>query len=233
MEKSVSLIVEKATRLIYYGIEKQRTYTKNPDYQSLLNEFENDSQFRLILNSVASGFKLEVLAINQSGVYLRPWKDSTFAISLTDINRLTGRDTDEYIGLILIALAAYYFPKEMDFQDPPSLPVSVFDLDEYIREKCKLIKQNLSESDMVQEEKSLEKLAISYYQKSSIDDQKEKSKDTTTAMIRKVLKFLTKEKLFTKYGNDDDTFLPTYRFSLAMDSMVNNQYLIEFLDIIQ
>ncbi len=144
-------MIEKAARLVYLGLESAPGLSTSGEYKELLREYKNNSAFRVAMNAIVSGLELEVLEVDISGIFLRPRSRSIFAMKRSSL--------DKYVGLILISLAAYYFPNDAAFDEESAhftSPITVNKLDVFIRDKCRRIKEDQKPLDSLAGKEILE-----------------------------------------------------------------------------
>jgi len=215
--------VEKAARLIYFGLEKRRNLQLTREYKELLSEFHSNSYFRALTNAIASGLHLEILSVDASGIYLTQQPNSVFALKSSSVNKLLEKGHDRYIGLILIAIAAFYFPTDASFDQESSYytaPITVHDLNNFIQEKCKEIKEKVKPADVAAGDDELELLLTSYLQLPNESTINDRSRSTKEYFIRKTFNFLIDQGLFFE---KDGQYWPKHKFRLQMDAMVSNE----------
>ena len=223
-------VIEKAARLIYLGLESRKGFSGDREYIELLREFKNDSHFRGSVFSIASGLKLEVLDVDTAGVFLKPVHNSIFTLKKSRIQNIIDRKHDKFVGLILIALAAYYFPTDASFDEESvhaTNPITVNQLDAFITEKCKTIQQVQKIENPKEGEELLEALLISYSQLPNEAHPDSRLQSTREYFLRKTLNYLTDERLFIKKSRNE--FWPTTKFRYQMEDLAQNTYIKEFL----
>lgn len=222
-------IIEKAARFIYMGLESRRNLSGSREFKELLRSFKNDSSFRRVVKAIASGFYLEILAADHAGVFLRPNANSIFASRLSKI-RPGKPSEDKYTGLILIALAAYYFPKDASFEKSSfhTDSITVHKLAAFIREKAENLREKVQPEHVEAGKDQLELLLTSYLQlpgESQLDSKKQNSREY---FITRTLKFLEKQKLFIFR---DNKYWPTPKFRFQMENMSENDQIRALLNI--
>jgi len=224
--------VEKAARTIYYGLDKSKGLSANREFRELVSDYMNDVDFRSIVQAIASGLKLEILNIETSGVFLKPQYGSIFSMKKDSVKKLIERGEDKYIGLILIALAAYFFPTDTSFEEVSfheTRPITTQKLDFYITEKCTLIKEKEKPKDPKTGDDLLELLLVSYLQLPNEASPDSQRRSTREYFIRKTMRYLADERLLIRKGRDE--FWLTPKFRLHMDDMAQNELLAKFLSI--
>ncbi|MFX1254152.1 MAG: DUF6063 family protein [Promethearchaeota archaeon] len=228
-EELDSQLVEKAAKLIYLGLESPPGLSANREFKDFLREYKNNSSFRNIANAISNGLQLEILDVDNAGIFLRPLPRSVFAMRRSSVKKLVEKGQDRYVGLILIALAAYYFSNDSSFDEESThftSPITIHKIDGYIREKCKNIKEKSKPDDVPAGNKILELLLMSYLQLPNESYPGSKSRSTCEYFIRKTLNFLIEQRLFIKKS---ENYWPTPKFRFQMESMAENDNVKQFL----
>ncbi|NHI92057.1 MAG: hypothetical protein EAX96_06100 [Candidatus Lokiarchaeota archaeon] len=226
-------LVEKATELIYLGLRQQKNLTAEPYHMELLKMYRNESMFRELVHVIARGLKLGIIEIDESGVFLRPDHDSIFAKKRSDLLNLTKGGRDKYSFVILIGLAAQYFPKESSFDERSQYitePITISELDEYIRKRCRMLKERENPEDSIAGDKTTELLLNSYLSLPSEEKILSSSRNTSNAHIRNVFTFLKSEKLLLE---EDGKFYPTMKFKNQIYNLTENEGIRRLIELFQ
>ena len=122
-----------AGQLIGFGLTRGARPVEGSDYRNLLDRYRTDLRFKDTVDTFAEGLGLEVLGTPRTGLVLAPEPTGPFATRLADLK--TAMDAEEKLvfGLILVALAAYASPNEVDLDDPDTKLVDVVKLDDFVR----------------------------------------------------------------------------------------------------
>jgi hypothetical protein len=124
--------VQAASELLSFGLARAARPVDGSDYRNLLDRYRTDIRFKDIVDAIADGFGLEVLGTPRTGLVLAPDPSGPFATRLTDLKAMDGQEKLVF-GLILLALAAYAYPNEVDLDDPDTKLIDVVKLDGFIR----------------------------------------------------------------------------------------------------
>ena len=90
----ISQIVEKAGRIIYFGLSSPKQISINQEFQNLYKEYAINSELQEYVKAIAQALNLHVITIERTGVFLSPKKGSPFAPRLSDIPVL-GREKNK------------------------------------------------------------------------------------------------------------------------------------------
>ncbi|MBI2954831.1 MAG: hypothetical protein HYY30_10995 [Chloroflexi bacterium] len=144
---------EKASRLIAFGLRPKLRPAIDEEYGKLVSLYRADSHFRHITDAMAAGLRLRVIAADQSGLYLAAEDDSAFAYTLADFRRerglseVAGTAQRGLYGLIVVGIAAYYYPRAQHLVDERHPSASAADIDSFIRGVCDELRTRLGNQD--------------------------------------------------------------------------------------
>jgi hypothetical protein len=124
--------VRAASELLAFGLARTARPVDGSDYRALLDRYRTDIRFKDTVDTIAEGLGLEVLGTPRTGMVLGPESTGPFATRLADLKVMTAEEKLVF-GLILLALAAYAYPSEVDLDDPDTKLIDVVKLDEFIR----------------------------------------------------------------------------------------------------
>ena len=124
--------VRAAAELITFGLARRARPVEGSDYRVLLDRYRSELRFKDVVDTMAEGLGLEVLGTPRAGIVLVPEPGGPFATRLSDLRPM---DQDEKLvfGLVLVGIAAYAYPNEVDFDDPETKLVDVIRIDEFLR----------------------------------------------------------------------------------------------------
>jgi hypothetical protein len=124
--------VRAAAELITFGLARRARPVEGSDYRTLLDRYRSELRFKDVVDTMAEGLGLEVLGTPRAGIVLVPDPGGPFATRLGDLRPM---DQDEKLvfGLVLVGIAAYAYPNEVDFDDPETKLVDVIRIDEFLR----------------------------------------------------------------------------------------------------
>jgi hypothetical protein len=125
--------VRRAAALIGAGLQRRLRPTDGSDYAAMLDRYRTDPDFQELVGTVADGLGLEILGAPRFGLMLAPVAGSPFAMRLTDFRE--GMTVEERLvaGLIILGLAAYAYPNEVDLDDPAVRSVEIGRLEKFLR----------------------------------------------------------------------------------------------------
>ena len=124
--------VRAAAELITFGLARRARPVEGSEYRLLLDRYRAELRFKDVVDTMAEGLGLEVLGTPRAGIVLVPDPGGPFATRLGDL-RTMDQDEKLVFGLILIGIAAYAYPNEVDFDDPETKLVDVMKIDEFLR----------------------------------------------------------------------------------------------------
>ena len=125
--------VRAASELIAFGLARTHRPVDGSEYRALLDQYRTDLRFKDTVDTIAQGLGLAVLGTPRSGLVLAPEPAGPFATRLADLKPgMTAEDKLVY-GLVLLALAAWAYPNDVDLDDPEAKVINVVKIDEYIR----------------------------------------------------------------------------------------------------
>lgn len=131
--------VRAAAELVAFGLQRRSRPVEGSEYRALLDRYRSELRFRDVVDTMAEGLGLEVLGTPRSGIVLAPEPGGPFATRLADLRTM---DTTEKLifGLVLIGIAAYAYPQDVDFDDPETKLVDVVKVDEFLRSAIDTLK---------------------------------------------------------------------------------------------
>lgn len=224
----ISQIVEKAARIIYFGLLNPKKISSNNEYQNLYREYVISSELQEYVKAIAQAFNLYIIAVERDAVYLSPKKDSPFLPRISDIPILGKEKNRGIYVLIVVAIAAYFFPDTYSFQERGlnKIGLDAESLHNFIINRIEQIKDEKGDSilNMDRDQPDLHRLLGTYYSMNKASDINPQS--TSTYFIEKTFEYLKKQRLLT---SDNNKFIPTSKFKLQMEDFSNNEYYIQFL----
>ena len=226
------LDIEDAAKLIYYGLENNYRYIHDSGYINLLEKYQNDTQFQNIVRSIGVGLKIKVLAIEDFGVILHPLEDSIFTSTLKDYELNIKSEQKKVWGLILLAIAAYYYPTKESFDYISPIEIKRFTIemiDEFLRTKCESLKKQLESIDVPSDHPELEVMYNNYLNIIQVDSRIEKSRSTTLSKIKKVFEYLLTQGLMRK-NIETDEYISHPKFNLLIEELAKNEYFKIFIN---
>lgn len=227
----ISQIVEKAGRIIYFGLVNPKEISKNQEYQNLYKEYIISSELQEYVKSIAQSLNLYIITIERNGVYLSPKRGSPFTPRLSDIPVLGKLKNKGLFALIMVAIAAYFYPDPQSFQQKGIQKIGLDSntLHVHIIDKIEQLKESLGD-DIIKEDKDhpeLIRLLTIFYKMKKVSDINPQS--TTIYFIEKTFEALKKQRLVTL---DNERYIPTTRFRYQMEEFSNNEKYIEFINLL-
>ena len=136
--------VRAASELIAYGLPP-RTHrpVEGSEYRALLDRYRTELQFKDLADAIAQGLGLEILGTPRSGLVLAPDPAGPFAAKLVDLKPGMTSEDKLVSGLVLLAIAAWAYPNDVDLDDPETKVIDIVKIDEFIRAAV----SDLSQSD--------------------------------------------------------------------------------------
>lgn len=125
--------VRAASELIAFGLGRTHRPVDGSEYRALLDRYRTDLRFKDIVDAIAQGLGLEVLGTPRSGLVLAPEPAGPFATRLADLKPGMTAEDKLVFGLVLLALAAWAYPNDVDLDDPEAKIIDVVKIDEFIR----------------------------------------------------------------------------------------------------
>lgn len=122
-----------AGQLLAFGLSRGSRPVEGSEYRTLLDRYRTDLRFKDTVDTFAEGLGLEVLGTPRTGLVLAPEPTGPFATRLADLKTTMDAEEKLVFGLILVALAAYAYPSEVDLDGPDMKLVDVIRLDDFIR----------------------------------------------------------------------------------------------------
>jgi hypothetical protein len=99
-----------AGRLLAKALQARLRPARDPEYQALVERFRTDADLRQLTVAVAEGLGLRILDVGPTGLVLGCTTESPFALRVADYRANLTVDQRVAHGLLLLALAAYWFP---------------------------------------------------------------------------------------------------------------------------
>ena len=232
-------LIEQAEGLLYFGLKGKQNPSEKSHYKDLLRKYQINQDFRKIFESIAKGQKLNVIEVNEKGVFLRPEPNSIYHFKKHDISSIVNDEMEPFSLIILVGIAAWFFPdnisaekqlRETDF-------ITVEEIVALLEEYCvKMVKNALKDKDEEQlkdpevGEEELVMVAqryLSLHEDSKLGSSEQKTKQ---GYIRRVLNFLESQNYLLE---DDDKYYLTPRFKYEMDYMVQNEEMKGLIQILK
>lgn len=231
-----------AARLIALGLRPKQIPARDLIYAGLVRRYQHDPVFADLVEAVAAGLGLAVLAVTtQSGAVLAAMSDSLFEVKIDEYARrasLNNRNVEKVLhGLIHLAVAALCFPRPDDLADDTYVGrVSVDQVDQVVREACRMLEEAAvaadENPDPLHDAPMLEQVWRVYARRPSAAATKDGrvAADTTRGMISKALRFLADQGFLHPTGEEGGgTFRTTPRYQVQVRELAAEQAFDELL----
>lgn len=231
-----------AARLIALGLRPKQLPARDLIYADLVRRYQQDPVFADLVEAVAAGLGLAVLAVTtRSGAVLAAMSVSLFEVKIDEYARrvnLRDRNVEKVLhGLIHLAVAALCFPRPDDLADDTYVGrVSVDQVDQVVREACRMLEEAAAAAeenpDPLHDAPTLEQVWRVYARRPSAAATKDGrlAADTTRGMITKALRFLADQGFLHTAGDEGGgTFRTTPRYQVQVRELAAEQAFDELL----
>jgi hypothetical protein len=235
--------VEAAALLVALGMRPKLLPARDPVYADLVRRYGADDGFKDLVNRVAAGLGLVVLAVtNQSGAVLAATEDSIFEIKMDEYARRTAlpnRQVEKMLhGLAHLAVAALAFPRPDDLGNDSYVGrVSVEYVDSAVREACRLLDERARAAEQNNDPRSdapeLERVWRAYLRRPAAAATKDGrvAADTTRGIVGKALRFLADQGFLVAAGDDGGTYRTTPRYQVQVRELAAQRTFDELLEL--
>jgi hypothetical protein len=130
--------VYEAARLVAYAVRVPATRpAREREYAELLDRYDNEAGFRMLVDQVAAAFDLMVATTGPYGVVLDVGPESPMAFRPDDLHAGMGVEERLQMYLITVGLVAYLYPTSQALEDLGATRyLTVQDLHDYLKERC-------------------------------------------------------------------------------------------------
>jgi hypothetical protein len=232
-----------AARLVALGMRPKLLPARDLVYADLVRRCREDEAFAELVNAVADGLGLVVLAVtSRTGVVLAATAESPLTVRMDDYARRTAvRDRGERVlhGLIHLAVAALAFPRPDDLANDTYVGrVSAEQIDGVVREACRLLEDRAraadENNDPLDDAPELERTWRLYARRPAATATKDGrlAPDTTRSMVAKALRFLAEQGFLVATGADaGGTYRTTPRYQVQVRELAADAAFAELLDL--
>ncbi len=124
--------VRSAAELIQFGLARRVRPVEGSEYRVLLDRYRDELRFKDVVDTMAEGLGLEVLGTPRAGIVLVPEPGGPFATRLGDLRTMDQQEKLVF-GLVLVGIAAYAYPNDVDFDDPETRLIDVPAIETFLR----------------------------------------------------------------------------------------------------
>lgn len=218
-----------AGRLIQWGLRPKAIPFNEPEYRALIDGYIDRPQFRSLVQELAEGLGLVVLAVNDRGFFLGTQDNSVFALRPSDFR--SGRTTaDDRLldGLIQIAIAATIYPRQQDLDEDAleaKPPITCHEVDELLRKLCGEYKQRIADDP----DATTDDLQRGFHEAWRVYEARPAVRTTgqgnlamnsTQGLIRRRLHQLADHGCFVVTGQEpNESFRPTLRYQILVKQL--------------
>jgi hypothetical protein len=228
-EKDVAFIAQKAARMIYFGLSQKTRILEKNEFQELITEYKNNIIFRNTVENISKGLKVQIIGLDDTGLVLLPEVDSIFIEKSARLKKLLEPEMKLYTLLILLGLAAYYFPRKSSFEEDIQYtePLNLNEFDTYLKKKCLELKNKTNVTNSIKNVELSKIPFIEYLALSGPSEIDSKARNTSQGVLKKIFNFLIEEKLFIE---KEAQFWPTHRFRHHIERMAENIEIKQLID---
>ena len=136
-----------AGALIAKALDPKLRTAADPEYRRLLDRYRTVSELRELVQLVLSGMDLVVLAADDLGLVVAPARESVLSARLGDVPHTGSVEHRMLLGVALVGVAAYAYPRREDLETERPRYVTVADVDEFLRRECDALAAGQGEAD--------------------------------------------------------------------------------------
>jgi hypothetical protein len=237
--------VTDAARLLGLGMRPKLQPARDLIYADLVRRHAEDDSFRDLVESVAEGLGLTVLAVStRTGVVLGATDQSVFEYKFDDYSRRVSlgerRGLEKALhGLAHMAVAAMAFPRPDDLADDTYVGrVSVEQADSMVREACRALEEKSAAAeesdDPLEDAPQLERVWRTYLRRPETSRTKDGrlAPSTTRGILTKALRFLADQGFLVKVNDEyGETYRTTPRYQVQVRELAAERAFAEFLEL--
>jgi len=220
-----------AGRLIQWGLRPKAIPFNEPEYQDLIDCYIDRPRFRGLVQELAEGLGIVVLAVSDRGLFLGTQDNSVFALRPSDFR--SGRSTaDDRLldGLVQMAIAATIYPRQQDLDEDAleaKPPITCHEVDELLRKLCGEYKQRIADDP----DAATDDLQRGFQEAWRVYDSRPAVRTTTQGnlavnstqgLIRRHLHQLAEHGCFVVIGQEpNESFRPTLRYQILVKQLAS------------
>jgi hypothetical protein len=136
-----------AGALIAKALDPKLRTSTDPEYRRLLDRYRTLGELRELVQMVLSGMDLVVLAADDLGLVVAPARESVLSARLTDVPNTSSVQNRMLLGVALVGVAAFAYPRREDLETERPRYVTVAEVDEFLRRECDNLATAQGEAD--------------------------------------------------------------------------------------
>lgn len=220
-----------AGRLIQWGLRPKSIPFNEPEYRELIDWYTDRPEFRALVQEMADGLGLVILAVNDRGVFLGTQDNSVFALRPSDFR--SGRSTaDDRLldGLVQMAIAATIYPRQQDLDEDAleaKPPISCQEVDELLRKlSAEYKRRSADDPDAATDDmqRGFQEAWRVYDARPAVrtTSQGNLATNSTQGLIRRHLHQLAEHGCFVITGQEPtQSFRPTLRYQILVSQLAS------------
>jgi hypothetical protein len=215
---NLATISHDAGKLIALALRPRQTPWTSTEYAELLRRYEEDPQFRSIVEGVTEGLGMRIVDATRNGFFLTATEGGPFRLAADDYKQNMSAQERVLHGVIQVAIAAFSFPKaEVLDQDDTVAPAHVTPakLAEYIRKFAEAV----GSPEVANGDDSAERRAWREALARALTMETSGGKESTrslTGMCRHALDFLESQGLMRKVDEENAVYQGTTAYRIRL-----------------
>lgn len=133
--------------LIAKALDPRLRTAGDPEYRRLLDRYRTVQELRELVQLVLTGMDLVILGADDLGLVVAPARESVLSARLTDVPNTGTVEGRMLLGVALVGIAAYAYPRREDLESDRPRHVVVRELDEFLRRECAALAEAEGEQD--------------------------------------------------------------------------------------
>jgi hypothetical protein len=220
-----------AGRLIHWGLRPKAIPFNEPEYRELIDCYIDRPQFRALVQDLAEGLGLVVLAVSDRGLFLGTQDNSVFALRPSDFRGARSTADDRLLdGLVQMAIAATIYPRQQDLDEDAleaKPPITCHEVDELLRKLCAEYKQRIADDP----DAATDDMQRGFHEAWRVYDARPAVRTTTQGnlamnstqgLIRRHLYQLAEHGCFVVTGQEpNESFRPTLRYQILVKQLAS------------
>jgi hypothetical protein len=126
----------RAAELIAFALQAKMARGADERYGELWSEYRSDEEFRDVVDAVANGLGLVVLAAADQGLIIAPMDRSVFSFRMADYQNGMDPKRRVLVGLVHLGIAAVAYPREADLEGDIVVRRRPEQVERFLREAC-------------------------------------------------------------------------------------------------